>query len=135
MWPVPAPGPRRASALPSVQARVLAFIAILVAGLAGAAIGGSVVNIECHGSCTTPVGLGAVVGGATGAGGTGVVATLTLRAMGEWKRISDEELEAELDDPDPGGPPPPPEPGGDAGEPPAGDGPAQDGVSNRKPSA
>jgi hypothetical protein len=137
MWPVPAPGPRRASALPSVQARVLAFVCILVAGLAGAAIGGSVAKIECHGSCTTPTGLGAVAGGAAGAGGTAVVASLTLRAMGEWKRISDEELEAEGDDdPYPGGPP---EPGG-GGDGPArngggGDGPAQDGVSNRNPSA
>jgi len=127
MWPVPAPGPRRASALPSVQARVLAFTAILVAGLAGAAIGGSVANIECHGSCTTPVGLGAVVGGAAGAGGTGVVATLTLRAMGEWKRISDEQLEAGADDPSGEGPPGPP-PNGPDGEPPAGDGPARRGT-------
>jgi hypothetical protein len=86
--------PRRPSALPSVQARVLAFIAIMVAGLAGAAIGGSVVNIECHGRCDLPVGIGAVAGGAGGAGGTAVVATLTLRAMGEWRRISEEELAA-----------------------------------------
>jgi len=78
-----------------VQARVLAFVCILVAGLAGAAIGGSVAKIECHGSCTTPTGLGAVAGGAAGAGGTALVASLTLRAMGEWKRISNEELEAE----------------------------------------
>jgi hypothetical protein len=64
----------------------------VVAGAAGAAIGGSVVNIECRGSCATPIGAGAVVGGAGAAGGTGVVAVLTLRAMGEWKRISEEDL-------------------------------------------
>jgi len=132
---------------------VLAFVCILVAGLAGAAIGGSVAKIECHGSCTTPTGLGAVAGGAAGAGGTAVVASLTLRAMGEWKRISDEELEAgDDDDPYADGPPGPPEEGGggagrrtgepgDGGDGPArnggggGDGPAQDGVSNRNPSA
>jgi hypothetical protein len=81
------------SALPSVRARVLAFVAILLAGGAGAAIGASFVSLQCTHGCTTEVGLGGVVGGAAGAGGTGVVATLTLRAMGEWKRISEEELE------------------------------------------
>ena len=92
MTAVPTPGPRPASALPSVQARALAFIAILLMGGAGAAIGGSLVDLQCHGDCTTPIGIGAVVGGAGAAGGTGIVATLTLRAMGEWKRISEEEL-------------------------------------------
>jgi hypothetical protein len=92
MAPVPNPGIRPASALPSVRARALAFAAILVAGAAGAAIGASVTTVECHGSCSTPTGIGAVVGGAAGAGGTAVVATLTLRAMGEWKTISEEQL-------------------------------------------
>jgi hypothetical protein len=95
---VPTPGPRRASALPSVQARVLSFVAIIVAGAAGAAIGGSVVDISCHGDCSVPIGIGAVAGGAGAAGGAGVVATLTMRAMGEWRRISDEELEGDPDD-------------------------------------
>ncbi len=94
---MPPPGPRRASALPSVRARILAFAAIIIAGAAGAGIGGSVVNVECRGSCDTPIGIGAVVGGGIAAGGTGVVATLTLRAMGEWRRITDEELAAEDD--------------------------------------
>jgi hypothetical protein len=89
---VPNRGARPASALPSAGARALAFAAIVVAGAAGAAIGGSVVNIECHGSCSVPIGIGSVVGGAGAAGGTGVVAVLTLRAMGEWKRISEQEL-------------------------------------------
>jgi hypothetical protein len=80
------------SALPSVRARVLAFTAILLAGGAGAAIGASFVSLQCRHGCSTEVGLGGVAGGAIGAGGTGVVATLTLRAMGEWKRISDEEM-------------------------------------------
>jgi hypothetical protein len=86
------------SALPSVRARVLAFSAILLAGGAGAAIGASFVSLQCHHACSTEVGLGGVAGGAIGAGGTGVVATLTLRAMGEWKRISEEELAG--DEPD-----------------------------------
>jgi hypothetical protein len=92
MAAVPTPGPRPASALPSVQARVLAFVAILVMGVAGGAIGGSLVDLQCHGDCTTPTGLGIIAGGTGAAGGTAVVATLTLRAMGEWKRISEEEL-------------------------------------------
>jgi len=89
---VPDPDHRRLTALPSVRARVLAFVAILLGGLAGAVIGGSFVKVQCHGQCDTPVGVGVVVGGAAGAGGTGVVSVLTLRAMGEWRRISDEEL-------------------------------------------
>ncbi len=97
---VPAPGPRPSSALPSVRARILAFTAIIVAGAAGAAIGGSVVNVQCHGNCDTPIGIGAVVGGGIAAGGTGVVATLTLRAMGEWRRISEDELAGGDDEPD-----------------------------------
>jgi hypothetical protein len=115
MTVVPNPGARPASALPSVQARALAFVAILIAGAAGAAIGASVTSVECHGSCATPEGIGAVAGGAVAAGGTGVVATLTLRAMGEWKTISEDDLYGDEDEPE--------------ADPP------QDGVSNRNPSA
>jgi len=99
-----------------VRARALAFSAIVLGGAAGAAIGGSFVSLQCHGRCDTPIGIGAVAGGATGAGGTGVVAILTLRAMGEWRRISEEELA-----------------GDDAGDDARDD--DQDGVSSRKPSA
>ena len=101
-----------------MRARALAFSAILLGGAAGGAIGGSFVKVQCHGSCDTPVGIGAVVGGAAGAGGTGVVAVLTLRAMGEWRRITEEELAGDEDRPDDD------RPDGD-----------QDGVSSRKPSA
>jgi hypothetical protein len=51
---------RRLSALPSVQARVLAFAAIVVAGLCGALSGYGFVGVQCHGTCTTPKGLGAL---------------------------------------------------------------------------
>ncbi|HZQ59412.1 MAG TPA: hypothetical protein VFA84_15335 [Acidimicrobiales bacterium] len=93
---MPAPD-RPASALPSARARALAFVAILFGGAAGAAIGGSFVSVQCHGNCDTPIGIGAVVGGGAGAGGTGVVAVLTLRAMGEWRRITEEQLEGDDD--------------------------------------
>jgi len=145
MSSVSTPGPRPASALPSVRARALAFAAILLAGVAGAAIGASFVSLQCHGNCTTPVGVGAVVGGAAAAGGTGVVASLTLRAMGEWQRISEEQLAGDGDgeggaDRPPGEPGPPgPSPGdgpardpGDSADGPAG---GQAGVRSRKPSA
>jgi hypothetical protein len=61
-------------------------VAIVVAGLAGGLIGWSFTDLQCHGTCTTPDGIGAVVGGAMAAGGVAVVAVLGLRAMGEWKR-------------------------------------------------
>lgn len=54
-------------------------------------------SIQCHGRCDGPIGIGAIAGGGAGAGGTGVVAVLTLRAMGEWRRIRDEELAGDDD--------------------------------------
>jgi hypothetical protein len=78
------------SALPSRTARVLAFAAILVAGVCGGLIGYAVVKVQCHGACTTPKGVGAVTGAIIAAGGVAVVAVLVLRAMGEWRRIQEE---------------------------------------------
>jgi hypothetical protein len=89
----PAAAARRVSALPSIQARALAFVAILVAGLCGALIGYGFVGVQCHGQCATPKGLGALTGGALAAAGVAVVAVLTLRAMGEWRTIKDKERE------------------------------------------
>ena len=79
------------SALPSRTARVLAFIAIIVAGVCGGLIGYSIVNVSCHGPCTTPKGLGSLTGALIAAGGVAVVAVLVLRAMGEWRRIQEEQ--------------------------------------------
>lgn len=95
------PGPsgdRPVSALPSVQARVLAFAAILLAGLCGALIGWGFVGVQCTGSCSTKEGAGAVVGAAIAAAGVAVVAVLTLRAMGEWKTIKQDRALAEAAD-------------------------------------
>ncbi len=78
-----------------MRARVLAFAAILLAGLCGGLIGYGFVGLQCHGNCTTPDGLGAVVGGALAAGGVAIVAVLTLRAMGEWRTIKEERALAE----------------------------------------
>jgi hypothetical protein len=88
---VPDADDRRISALPSVQARVLAFAAIFVSGVIGAVIGYGFIDLQCEGDCTTPSGLGALVGGLLAAGGVAVVAVLTLRAMGEWRRIRAEQ--------------------------------------------
>lgn len=75
------------NALPSVGARVLAFVAILVAGLCGGVIGYAFVDLQCSGDCTVQTGIGALVGAVVGAGGVAVVVTLALRAMGEWRTI------------------------------------------------
>ena len=70
---------------PSLIARVLAFSAIILAGVCGGLIGFAVIDLGCDGGCTTTaglVGLGTAVGAATG---TGIVAVLTLRAAAEWR--------------------------------------------------
>jgi hypothetical protein len=77
------------SALPSVGARALAFAAIVVGGVCGALIGYAIADVSCHGDCTVPDGLGALVGGAMAAGGVAIVAVLVLRAMGEWRTIQE----------------------------------------------
>ena len=107
------------TALPSVTARLLAFLAVLLGGLCGGLIGWSVADLQCGGGdavlvipddpdetiattttapaadeddddgCTTISGLGAVGGAVIGAGGVGVVAVLVLRAMAEWRRELD----------------------------------------------
>jgi hypothetical protein len=97
---VPGPPPRPSanrplSALPSVRARALAFAAILVAGAMGGLIGYGFVKVQCTGNCATPSGVGAVVGGVFFGGGVAIVAVLTLRAMGNWRRIRAEQDAAE----------------------------------------
>jgi hypothetical protein len=89
---VPPTDERPLTALPSPLARAVAFAAIIVAGLCGALIGWSFVDLQCDGNCATPGGIGAIVGGLFGAIGVAVVSVLTLRAMAEWKRINEDEL-------------------------------------------
>jgi hypothetical protein len=78
---------RKLTALPSTRARVFAFLAIVIAGLAGGLIGWSFIDIQCTGDCGTPSGIGAIVGGALAAVGVAIVAVLAMRAMGEWRRV------------------------------------------------
>ena len=86
------------SALPSRTARLLAFAAIIVAGVCGGLIGYAIVKTSCHGPCTTPKGLGSLTGAVIAAGGVAVVAVLVLRAMGEWKRIQEEREQQQSDE-------------------------------------
>jgi len=72
-------------------ARAIAFGSVLVAGLAGALIGFTLVDLQCEGACDVPNAIGLVIGAGTGALGMGVVAVLVLRAVGEWKELEDKQ--------------------------------------------
>lgn len=80
---------RPLSAIPPVAARVIAFVVILLGGLAGGLIGYALVDIQCDGDCTLAAGFGLLAGAVLCAGGLAIVAVLALRAMGEWREISD----------------------------------------------
>jgi len=75
------------SALPPPKARVAAFVAILLGGLAGGLIGYTLVKLQCHGTCPAQRGMGALFGAIIAALGMSVVAVLVLRALGEWKEV------------------------------------------------
>ena len=77
------------SALPSPAARIAAFAAICLGGLAGALIGYSLVELQCDGDCAVPLGLGIFFGAVVAAAGMSIVAVLVLRAVGEWRDLQD----------------------------------------------
>lgn len=72
------------SGAPPLGARLLAFGAILVAGVCGGLIGFGFTDLQCTGSCNTQKGIGALVGSVAAAVGVAIIVVLTLRAMGEW---------------------------------------------------
>ena len=80
---------RPLSALPPVGVRVGAFIAICLSGLAGALIGYSLIALQCDGHCGLPLGLGIAIGAVVAAGGMAIVAVLVMRALGEWREVTD----------------------------------------------
>ena len=80
------------------MARVLAFVAVLVAGACGGRVGYAVTDLQCTDGCTTLAGALGVRGAAGAAVGVGIVATLTLRAMAEWRT---NELQQAARDPHP----------------------------------
>lgn len=67
----------------------MAFISILIGGLAGGLIGYALVDVQCDGDCGLPLGLGMFIGSVVSAGGTSIVAVLVLRALGEWRELAD----------------------------------------------
>lgn len=75
------------SSLPSRGARILAFTAILFGGLFGGLIGYGFTDLQCAGDCGALAGGIGLLGAVLGAVGVGIVATLALRAMGEWRTI------------------------------------------------
>ena len=75
------------SALPSIGARILAFVAILLGGLCGGLIGYGFTDLQCTDGCTGLASGAALLGAVIGAVGVGVVAVLALRAMGEWRTV------------------------------------------------
>ncbi|HWC68282.1 MAG TPA: hypothetical protein VG478_09475 [Acidimicrobiales bacterium] len=77
------------SALPSPAARALAFVGILLGGLAGGLIGYAFVDLQCEDGCATWAAVGAWITAVSAAAGTAVIAVLTLRAMGEWRQLGD----------------------------------------------
>jgi len=80
------PSPREApSATPPTSARILAFVAILVAGACGGLVGYAVTNLQCTDGCTTMAGAVGLFGAVVAAIGVGIVSMLTLRAMAEWR--------------------------------------------------
>ena len=82
--------PHPLSALPSPLARAIAFVAILVGGVAGGIIGFALVDIQHEGDADVVHGSGILVGSVVAAGGTAIIAVLVLRALGEWKDLGDQ---------------------------------------------
>lgn len=76
-----------APSFPSVGARVIGFVSILIAGAAGGFIGYAVTDLQCTGDCTTAKGIGGLVGAVIVAVGVAIVVQLALRAMSEWRTI------------------------------------------------
>ncbi|MDC0359116.1 hypothetical protein OAM92_00125 [Acidimicrobiales bacterium] len=79
------PTPHSESAAPPILARVLALLAIVVAGLCGGLIGYAVMDLQCEDGCTTTAGIVGVLSAAGAACGVAIVAVLALRAMAEWE--------------------------------------------------
>lgn len=80
--------PARLSALPSVTARAVAFSTILLGGLIGGLLTYAVRKVMSGKTTGMSIGLWTVVGSVGTAFGTGILAILGLRAMGEWRSLN-----------------------------------------------
>jgi hypothetical protein len=67
----------------------VAFVGILLGGLAGGLIGYAFVDLQCEDGCAIWAAVGAWITAVAAAAGTAVIAVLTLRAMGEWRQLGD----------------------------------------------
>ena len=83
--------PAQLSALPSVTARALAFAAILLGGLMGGLLTYGVRKVMTGKTTGISLGLWTVAGAVGTAFGVGVLATLVLRAMSEWRALNQPE--------------------------------------------
>lgn len=79
------PSGRDTSAAPPLLARILAVVAIVIAGLCGGLIGYAVMDLQCDDGCTTVAGFVGLASAIGAAAGVAIVAVLTLRAMSEWE--------------------------------------------------
>lgn len=79
------PKPETQTAAPPLLARLLAVVAIVVAGLCGGLIGYAFMDLQCDDGCTTWAGFVGFASAVGAAAGVAVVAVLTLRAMSEWE--------------------------------------------------
>ena len=70
-------------------ARALAFVAILLGGLAGGLIGYASSSCSATATAALPLGLGILAGAVVAAAGMSVVAVLVLRALGRMARAQD----------------------------------------------
>ncbi|MFM7616852.1 MAG: hypothetical protein ACKO72_05255 [Actinomycetes bacterium] len=71
---------------PGKGAFIIAYALTVASGVLGAVIGYGLVEVQTEGDRGVWLALGALIGGIAAAGGVGVVAVLTLRAMAEWRR-------------------------------------------------
>lgn len=83
--------PPQLSALPSVTARALAFASILLGGFMGGVLTYAIRKVMTAKTTGTALGLWTVGGAVASAFGVGVLATLVLRAMGEWRSLNSSE--------------------------------------------
>jgi hypothetical protein len=70
--------------LPSRWAFLLAFGAVVLAGILGGIIGFGIADVSSQSDLSHLI--GTFIGSVIGAAGVGVVAVLVLRAMAEWRR-------------------------------------------------
>jgi hypothetical protein len=72
------------TALPSVRARIFAFLAIIVASFCGGLMGFSLTSLQFEPENELWLLFGGVIGSLVAAPGVAIVVVLVLRAMAEW---------------------------------------------------